>query len=275
MEPTASDTERERLLALQAMKILDTPAEESFDRLTRIAAAIFDVPIALVSLVDEDRQWFKSRVGLDVSETDRRISFCAHSLGGTRPLVVPDALEDERFQNNPSVTGTPNIRFYAGAQLRMADDLHLGTFCIIDTQPRPEPSAQQLALLEDLAATTTLLIEQRRMVLEYEAHVQARRETEERLRAAKEEAEVSTRAMRALFSRVSHDLRTPLSAIMGFAELLADSPLNAEQKEDVAEVQRGARNLLAMIDSLLGVARITEERAGGGRRPRSLDESEG
>lgn len=274
MEPTTSDTEQERLLALQAMKILDTPAEESFDRLTRIAAAIFDVPIALVSLVDEDRQWFKSRVGLEVSETDRSISFCAHSLGGDRPLVVPDALADERFQENPSVTGPPNLRFYAGAQLRTATDLDLGTFCIIDTKPRPIPSPEQLALLEDLAATATLLIEQRRMVLEYEAHVQARRETEEHLRLAKEEAEMSTRAMRALFSRVSHDLRTPLSAIMGFAELLGDSPLTDEQKEDVAEVKRGARNLLAMIDSLLDVARMTEEEAGGARRPSSLDESE-
>lgn len=258
-DPAARD-EEDRLLDLRAMKILDTPAEEAFDRLTRLAASIFGAPIALISLVDKDRQWFKSHLGLDICETDRGVSFCAHALGRSGPLVVADALADSRFRDNALVTGEPHIRFYAGAQLRTETGIDLGTFCIIDREPRPTPSDVELALLQDLAATTTLLIEQRRMVLDLDTHVQGRRAAENRMHAAKEEAVAATEAMRALFSRVSHDLRTPLAAITGFGELLADSPLTPEQQSDVEEIRRAGRDLLVMIDSLLHVARGTEER---------------
>lgn len=258
-------SETDRLLALRAMEILDTGEEEAFDRLTQIAAAIFDVPTALISLVDDGRQWFKSRVGFDLPQTSRDVSFCSHALGQHEPLVIPDAAADARFKENPLVKGQPHIRFYAGAQLRTGGKHDLGTFCILDSQPRPELSAKQLTLLEHLAATATLLIEQRRMVLDYEAHAKAREAAEEQMRGAKEEAEAATAGMRALFSRISHDLRTPLAAIMGFSELLADSPLAPEQKQDIEEVQRAAQNLLVMVDSLLQVARSTpaplEERA--------------
>lgn len=259
MADTPSSDEAERLLALRALKILDTPEEETFDRLTRIAAAIFDVPIALISLVDGERQWFKSHLGLEPREIPRSMSFCAHAIGQSEPLVVPDAVADPRFTDNPLVTGSPHIRFYEGAQMRTREGLDLGNFCIIDTKPRPRHSAEELSLLEDLAATATLLIEQRRMVLDYEAHAEARRVAEEQLRSAKEEAEAATEAMRNLFSRVSHDLRTPLAAISGFAELLADSPLTQDQQSDVEEIRRAGRDLLVMIDSLLQVARRTEE----------------
>lgn len=259
MADSGSFNEADRLLALRATNILDSPAEEAFDRLTRLAAGVFRAPIALISLVDADRQWFKSRLGLDVSQTDRRVSFCAHALGQPAPLVVPDTLADPRFRDNALVTGEPHIRFYAGAQLRTEEGLDLGTFCVIDREPRLMPSSQELTLLQDLAATTTLLIEQRKMVLDYDAHVQARRTAEDELTVAKERAETAAEAMRALFSRVSHDLRTPLAAVSGFSELLADSPLTAEQQEDVEEIRRAGRDLLVMIDSLLQVSRGTHE----------------
>lgn len=245
--------EADRLLALRAMNILDTAEEESFDRLTRVAAALFDAPIVVVSLVDGDRLWFKSRVGLDASECPIEGSFCACTIGTDQPLVVPDALADDRFRNNPLVTGPERVRFYAGAQLRTRDNHDLGTFSILDRQPGRTMSERDLALLSDLADTATLLMEQRRLVLEYEAHVVARRAAEQQSRLAKDEAEDATAAMRALFSRVSHDLRTPLAAISGFSELLADSPLTAEQQSDLEEVRRAARDLLNMIDSLLQV----------------------
>lgn len=257
MADIASHNEADRLLALRALNILDTPEEESFDRLTRVAANIFGTPTALISLVDDERQWFKSRIGFEPSQTDISVSFCAHALGNSEPLVVPDATADPRFADNALVTGQPYIRFYAGAQLRTTGGFDLGTLCIIDTEPRQHPTAEQLRLLQDLAETATLLIEQRRMVMDFEAHAEARDRAEDEMRRAKEAAESATLEMRALFSRVSHDLRTPLAAISGFAELLADTPLSEDQKSDVEEIRRAGRDLLVMIDSLLQVARAT------------------
>ena len=136
---------------LRSYGLLDSPTEESFDRLTRLAARVFDVPIALISLVDEGRQWFKSRVGLDVCQTDRDVALCAHVVESQAPLVVPDALLDARFSSNPLVTGAPFLRFYAGVPLRVPEGAILGTLCIIDTAPR-EFDAQEMAQLNDLAA---------------------------------------------------------------------------------------------------------------------------
>ena len=106
--------EAERLNLLHALNILDTPSEEAFDRITRLVAHILDVPIALVSLVDTDRQWFKSRIGIDANETPREVAFCAHAIAQTTPLIVTDTKQDSRFMSNALVTGNPNIRFYAG-----------------------------------------------------------------------------------------------------------------------------------------------------------------
>ena len=118
------------------MNILDTPAEERFDRLTRMAKRMFGVPIALVSLIDENRQWFKSCVGLDASETSRDISFCGHAILSNNVLIIPNALQDARFADNPMVLGDPNIRFYAGCPLRAPNGSMVGTLCIIDQKPR-------------------------------------------------------------------------------------------------------------------------------------------
>ena len=143
------ENEKERLAALHALLILDTPPEQRFDRITAFAASEFDVPIALISLVDENRQWFKSTFGLDVCATSRDLAFCAHALHSTEPLIVPDALEDERFFDNPAVTGAPHVRFYTGAPLVLPSGLIAGTLCIIDTQPR-QLDATDLAILGTL-----------------------------------------------------------------------------------------------------------------------------
>lgn len=135
-QPPIPENESERLGALRALLLLDTPPEERFDRIVQFAAREFDVPIALISLVDENRQWFKSRVGLDACETSREVSFCGHALSMDAPLVIEDALLDERFADNPLVTSPPHIRFYAGAQLRLASGLVVGTLCLIDQAPR-------------------------------------------------------------------------------------------------------------------------------------------
>lgn len=142
--------ETERLEALHSLEILDTPAEAALDRITRLVARVLDVPIALVSLVDEDRQWFKSRAGLEATETPRELAFCAHAILQTSPLVVPDAAEDERFRDNQLVTGAPHIRFYAGVPIRTSKGFAVGTLCAIDERPR-QLSQEEIDTLRDLA----------------------------------------------------------------------------------------------------------------------------
>ncbi|CCQ72824.1 PAS domain S-box protein [Magnetospira sp. QH-2] len=139
-----------RLLALENLCLLDTASEERFDRITRVAQAHFKVPIALVSLVDKERQWFKSRQGLDATETPRDISFCGHAILQDDVFVIGNALEDERFADNPLVTGAPKIRFYAGAPLFAPGGERVGTLCIIDVEPR-HLSTEQVSTLRDLA----------------------------------------------------------------------------------------------------------------------------
>jgi len=148
--PAAPENEAARLRHLRSLRVLDTLPEERFDRLTRLAKRIFGVPIALVSLVDANRQWFKSSQGLDATETPRDISFCGHAILADNIFQIPDARTDERFADNPLVTGAPGIRFYAGRPLSVGDDMRVGTLCLIDVKPR-DFSDEDQALLQDLA----------------------------------------------------------------------------------------------------------------------------
>ena len=148
-EPPLPPREEDRLQALRALLILDTPPEGRFDRLTAFAAQEFDMPIVLLSLIDAQRQWFKARHGLDVCETARGISFCAHAILQDAVMEVPDAAQDERFADNPLVTGEPHIRFYAGAPLKMPGGHNIGTLCLIDRSPR-RLDAIDLAILGSL-----------------------------------------------------------------------------------------------------------------------------
>ncbi|KQP11681.1 GAF domain-containing protein [Pseudorhodoferax sp. Leaf265] len=138
-----------RLRALRALLVLDTPPEERFDRIVRFAAEQMDMPIALVSLVDGDRQWFKSRIGMAAAQTARDISFCAHAILQPGTFVVEDALLDARFADNPLVTGAPHVRFYAGAPLSAPGGERVGTLCVLDSRPR-NLDAVELAVLEAL-----------------------------------------------------------------------------------------------------------------------------
>ena len=147
--PRPQDEDR-RLAALRQLALLDSEPEERFDRLARLAAGLLQAPVSLVTLVDHDRQWFKSRVGTLIEETSRDASFCAHAILGDEAMIVPDALEDERFADNPIVAGPPHVRFYAGCPLTLPDGHALGTLCVLDTRPR-QLSAEQRALLRDLA----------------------------------------------------------------------------------------------------------------------------
>ncbi|HZV98900.1 MAG TPA: sensor domain-containing diguanylate cyclase [Methylophilaceae bacterium] len=148
--PAKPANEQMRLDMLRSLHILDSPPEERFDRITRLAKRLFGVPIVLVTLVDADRQWFKSAIGLDMRETSREISFCSHAILSDEILTVRDAAQDERFNDNPLVTETPNIRFYAGCPLAIENGSKLGTLCLIDREPR-DFNEEDRALLRDLA----------------------------------------------------------------------------------------------------------------------------
>ncbi|KAF0812066.1 putative signaling protein [Andreprevotia sp. IGB-42] len=161
--PSLPANEAARIALLHRLDILDTPAEDDFDRITRLAARILGMPVALITLVDTDRQWFKSRYGLDVSETARELSFCAHAINGEGAMVVNDAHADARFVDNPLVTGQPHVRFYAGQPLKSRDGLALGTLCVIDQQPR-QLDAADLQALQDLGHVAEQALQARELV---------------------------------------------------------------------------------------------------------------
>ena len=153
--------ELQRLRDLERQGVLDHPGDEHFDRLVGLTASVLDTPIALISLVDRDRQWFLAHHGLAIQETPRQMAFCAHAIAGDETLVVPDASQDSRFNTNPLVTAEPHIRFYAGAPLQSREGHNLGTLCVIDSQPR-QLAPRQVTLLEELAQLVLRELELRR-----------------------------------------------------------------------------------------------------------------
>lgn len=166
MEPmqgpiVSADQDRGRLRTLEAYRILDTNTEKTFDDLARLAATICETPIALITFVDEKRQWFKSNYGLDLKETSREVSFCAHAIHEPGLFEVPDASLDSRFAGNPLVTGDPNIRFYAGAPLIVANGQALGTLCVIDQKPK-ELTRLQAEAMRVLGQSVVTQLELRR-----------------------------------------------------------------------------------------------------------------
>src|SRR5512135_1779697 len=162
MKAPLPDNETERLQALRDYHILDTGKEQAYDDITALAAYLCDVPIALISLVDESRQWFKSRVGLNRRETPRDVAFCAHAILQSEPLIVRDALKDARFADSALVTRAPHIRFYAGFPLASPEGYALGTLCAIDRKPRQLSAAQKTAM-QALSRQVMALLELRRV----------------------------------------------------------------------------------------------------------------
>jgi len=160
-KPPVPPNEEERLEVLRQYKILDTASEQAFDDITKLAADVCQTPYSFLTFIDKDRQWFKANVGLPVRETSRDIAFCAHAITQDDLFVVPDALADERFAQNPLVTHDPNIRFYAGMPLVTKSGHALGTLCVIDRVPR-ELSQEQKMKLRTLAQSVLLLLEIRR-----------------------------------------------------------------------------------------------------------------
>ena len=244
LAPAIPDNETARLSKLRGYKILDTLPEESFDRVTRLVADLLDVPIALVSLIDSDRQWFKSRVGLDATETSREISFCGHAILDTDVFVVEDAALDGRFADNPLVTAGPSIRFYAGAPLRTPDGQNIGTLCAIDSKPR-KLSERERRMMNDFAHVVVSELELRTAIMDS-------------MSIAAQEA--NERALQNDFiSDVTHELRTPLTSIHGALRLIEEGAfgqIDTPLKNALDIASRNSVTLLGLINDLLDFQKL-------------------
>ena len=222
--------EYRRIEELMRYEVLDTEDEQALDELTQLASAICDTDISLISLVDNDRQWFKSRVGLDAMETPRDIAFCSHAILQEGVFEVPNATEDERFHDNPLVTGAPDIRFYAGAPLVSPNGMPIGTLCVIDPKPKKLTEKQQLAL--------NTLAKQVISQLELRLHNRQLR------RMQKNQQQI--------FAVMAHDLRSPFNGILGLSKML-------QQKAETFTPERLAFTADGILQSSLRVYQLLDE----------------
>ena len=231
--------EKERLEALGSYGILDTEFEKDYDDLCRLAAAICESPIALITFIDQDRQWFKASVGLELRETPRNLSFCAHAIEHEKVFEVSDATKDIRFADNPLVTGTPDIRFYAGQPLVTADGFVLGTLCTIDRVARVLNPHQREAL-EILARQVVTQLELRKTLAE-----------RDRLNQDKD----------GFLSLIAHDLRSPFSGLLGLTDLLlaeADHMEKPEMIELIGMISQSLHRVYELSENLLKWAMLEQ-----------------
>lgn len=240
--------EEARIHELRALNVLDSEGDPEFDRITRLAAALLDAPIAAVSLVDADRQWFKSCVGLDTRQTSRDVAVCAYAIMSDDVFVCTDLSKDARFRENPLVTGEHHLRFYAGAPIVTRNGFRLGSLCVIDTTPRDMPKRNVLASLRDLAQLTAETIEARAgrdparsSPADGEDHAEAAKET--------------------FLALLSHELRTPLNAIIGFSGVIAQMSQSPNNNANLAEyaglIEQGGYTLLERIETMLNWSQIS------------------
>lgn len=225
-----------RLRKLRQLDILDTLEEQAYDDLTQLASQICDTPVALVSLIDSNRQWFKSHHGLAATETPREFAFCAHAILSDELFVVEDADNDLRFHDNPLVSGEPHVKFYAGAPLIIEDGINVGTLCVIDNHPR-SMNEEQKQSLQALA---------RQVVSQLQLRLQVR--SLEYLDHAKDE----------FLSMVSHELRTPLTSLIGSLGIMKhQSDELSEQMTLMLDVaQRNSKQLLIIVNDILDLAKM-------------------
>jgi signal transduction histidine kinase len=231
------DNEDERLRKLYALNILDTIEDQAYDDLTKLAAEICKTPIALVSLIDRDRQWFKSHHGLDARETPREMAFCAHAILDDKIFIVEDSRKDNRFHDNPLVTGEPHVIFYAGAPLILDNNLNLGTLCVIGNEARTI-SKSQIDALEALARQVVCQLELRLKIKELETLDQAKDE---------------------FISMVSHELRTPLTSIYGSLSLLHNKKIGYldDKQQNLIDISyRNTERLLELVNDILTLSKL-------------------
>ena len=233
--------EEERLKSLEELNILDTPEEEIYDEITELAASICKTPIALVSLVDNKRQWFKSHHGLDARETPKEYAFCSHAILEEGIFEIKDSRKDERFHDNPLVTGDPHVIFYAGIPLTSPGDKNLGTLCVIDQKPKQLTSFQKKALTT-LGKQVTAQLELRRRISHFE----------ESVKELKQRNEETSNFM----AHLSHEIRTPIDSIIGYTELLLESETEKERKENLNKIDQSSNILFELVNNTLDISKL-------------------
>ena len=242
--PPLPPNEADRLRALRALHILDTPEEERFDRLTRLAARVLGTPMSMVALIDAERQWLKSATGAPRANLDRRLSFCGHTILEKGPMVVPDARKDERFHDNPIVTAKDGIRAYAGVPIFSEDGHCVGSFCVIDRKAR-KFDENEIAALRDLAA-----------IAQDELTNLTLNKSLREARLAQEAAEAATRAKSDFLAVMSHEIRTPMNGVVGFTNILLGTELTYQQRDYLLTVQSCGETLVGLINDILDFSKI-------------------
>lgn len=252
MKAPLPPNEEERLRALAAFNVLDTPREPAYDDLVTLASAIFNAPIAAITFIDRDRQWIKASVGLEITETPREIAFCAHAiLQPERLLVVKDASKDARFCDNP-VTGAPlNVRFYASSPLLTSDGHALGALCVCAPDVR-EITPDQERALQVLARQVVDQLEMRRTL-------QYMQEQAVALERAREAADAALRDKTMFLANLSHEIRTPMNGIIGVAGLLGTTQLTERQRNYVEMIARSGESLMGVLQDALDFAAVNEQ----------------
>ena len=246
-----------RLTALRETGVLDTPAEEDFDSLARLAADICSAPFAVVGFIDADRHWLKAKIGVELTEINRTGSFGGHTVLGRDVMEVPDAAADPRFIEHPMVTGAPGVRFYAGAPVVLDSGHAVGTVCVADREPRQLTAGQRQGL-RSVARHAAVLLELRRFAGRAEEVAEHQRRLE--------------RMKDSVLNTVNHELRTPLSSIHGYLELLLEDNLDHDTTQQFLTVmQRNSERLLRLVDDLVLMARLSH---GGDLRLVTIDVAE-
>lgn len=255
IKASTPEDELSRLKDLYEYDVLDTEAEKSFDDLTLLASDICETPISLISLVDPDRQWFKSKQGIDVDETARDISFCSHAILENQVFEVQNALTDTRFHDNPLVTNDPNIRFYAGAPLITPRGNAIGTLCVISDKPKKLSSKQINALTvlsKEVIAQLELRLNNKKLVMALEKQKAHNKELEK----LKEEADTANNTKSKFLANMTHELRTPLHGILNLAELAISEGTTEEKDNTLKSILKSAHYLSNIVNDILDFSKI-------------------
>tara|TARA_R110002050_G_scaffold292053_2_gene447030 strand:+ start:586 stop:1788 length:1203 start_codon:yes stop_codon:yes gene_type:complete len=244
--PDIPENEEQRLKELYKYSLLDTFYEDEYDQITKMASNICGTPISLISLIDKDRQWFKSNIGLGLPETPRDFAFCAHAINSPQEtFIIPDSRKDERFFDNPFVLNEPNIVFYAGVPLVTGDNIALGTLCVIDSEPK-NLSAEKQEALEDLASQVVKLFELRRKTKELERLVN--------------DLNIKNQSLEEFARVAAHDIKSPINNILSLSEYInqEESGLSKEGHELLSMISTSAKDLGQLIDGILRLSRSSE-----------------